>query len=109
MRGTAAALFGAAEDAQLSPARRKAAIARAALKRPDLLILNEAASALDGQAQAAVTKGLQEEFAGRGISWALHRPSLARNCDRVLVMSNGTREEQGVVPNSTKRALLCLY
>jgi putative ABC transport system ATP-binding protein len=75
--------------------RQKAGIARAVLKRPDLLILNEATSALDGQAQSRVTKGLREEFAGRGIIWVLHRASLAQNFDRVLVLSNGKLQEQG--------------
>jgi putative ABC transport system ATP-binding protein len=75
--------------------RQKVAIARAVLKRPDLLILNEATSALDGPAQTKVTKGLLDEFAGRGIIWVLHRASLARNFDRVLVMSNGKLSEQG--------------
>ena len=75
--------------------RQKTAIARAVLKRPDLLILNEATSALDGQAQAKVIKGLMDEFAGRGIIWVLHRASLTRNFDRVLVMSNGKLQEQG--------------
>jgi len=65
------------------------------LKRPDLLILNEATSALDGQAQSRVTKGLKEEFTGRGIIWVLHRASLARNFDRVLVLSNSKLQEQG--------------
>jgi putative ABC transport system ATP-binding protein len=75
--------------------RQKAGIARAVLKRPDLLILNEATSALEGQAQSRVTKGLREEFAGRGIIWVLHRASLARNFDRVFVLSNGKLQEQG--------------
>jgi putative ABC transport system ATP-binding protein len=75
--------------------RQKTAIARAVLKRPDLLILNEATSALDGQAQSRVGEGLREEFAGRGIIWVLHRASLARNFDRILVLSNGKLEEQG--------------
>jgi putative ABC transport system ATP-binding protein len=75
--------------------RQKAGIARAVLKRPDLLILNEATSALDGQEQSKVTKGLKEEFADRGIIWVLHRASLARNFDRILVLSNGKLEEQG--------------
>jgi len=78
-----------------SAERQKAGIARAVLKRPDLLILNEATSALDGQAQSLLTKGLREEFAGRGIIWVLHRASLARNFDRVLVLSNGKLQEQG--------------
>jgi putative ABC transport system ATP-binding protein len=75
--------------------RQKVGIARAVLKRPELLILNEATSALDGQAQSRVTRGLQEEFACRGIIWVLHRASLARNFDRVIVLSNGKLQEQG--------------
>jgi putative ABC transport system ATP-binding protein len=75
--------------------RQKVAIARAVLKRPDLLILNEATSALDGPAQTKVTKGLMDEFAGRSIVWVLQRASLARNFDRVMVMSNGKLSEQG--------------
>jgi ABC-type multidrug transport system fused ATPase/permease subunit len=75
--------------------RQRAAIARAALKRPDLIVLNEATSALDGQAQTKVMQGLQHEFAGRCLVWVLHRASLARNFDRVLVMSGGKLQEQG--------------
>jgi ABC-type multidrug transport system fused ATPase/permease subunit len=75
--------------------RQKAAIARAILKRPDLLVLSEATSALDGPAQSKVTQGLREEMAGRGLVWVLHRASLARNLDRVLVLSAGKLEEHG--------------
>jgi len=81
---------------RLSPAQRqRTAIARALLKRPDLLILNEATTALDGPAQAKASEGLREEMAGRGLFWVLHRASLARNFDRVLVMSGGKLQEQG--------------
>src|SRR5205823_8573559 len=41
--------------------RQRAAIARALLKRSDLLILNEATTALDAAAQGAVTEGLRQE------------------------------------------------
>jgi putative ABC transport system ATP-binding protein len=82
---------------RLSLAQRQVVgIARAILKRPDLLILNEATSALDGQAQVGVMTGVKKEFAGRGIIWVLHRASLARNFDYVLVLSNGKLQEQGV-------------
>jgi putative ABC transport system ATP-binding protein len=86
---------GTAGSRLSSAQRQRAAIARATLKRPDLIILNEATNALDGPAQAKVTEGLREEFAGRGLVWVLHRASLARNFDRVLVMSAGKLEEQG--------------
>jgi putative ABC transport system ATP-binding protein len=75
--------------------RQRAAIARVVLKRPDLMILNEATSALDGQAQTKVLEGLRAEFAGRCLVWVLHRAGLARNFDRVLVMSAGKLQEQG--------------
>jgi putative ABC transport system ATP-binding protein len=83
--------------------RQVVGIARAMLKRPDLLILNEATSALDGQAQASVTKGLREEFAGRGIIWVLHRASLARYFDHALVLSNGKLQEQGAPAELAER------
>ena len=75
--------------------RQRAAIARVVLKRPDLMILNEATSALDGLAQNRAMEGLFREFAGRCLVWALHRASFARNFDRVLVMSAGKLQEQG--------------
>jgi ABC-type transport system involved in cytochrome bd biosynthesis fused ATPase/permease subunit len=75
--------------------RQKGALARALLKRPDILILNEATSALDGQMQAKVMAGIAEECAGRGLVWALQRASLARRFDRVLVMAEGRVVEQG--------------
>ena len=76
--------------------RQRAAIARAVLKRPDLMILNEATSALETQAQTRVMEGLFAEFRGRCLVWVLHRASLARNFDRVLVMSAGKLQEQGL-------------
>jgi putative ABC transport system ATP-binding protein len=86
--GTAGSRLSAAQ-------RQRTAIARAVLKRPDLLILNEATTALDGPAQAKATEGLRQEMAGRGLFWVLHRASLARDFDRVLVMSAGKLQEQG--------------
>jgi putative ABC transport system ATP-binding protein len=81
---------------RLSPAQRqRAAIARTLLKRPDLLILNEATAALDGPAQAKASEAVRQEMKGRGLLWVLHRASLARNFDRVLVMSGGKLAEQG--------------
>ncbi|HZS84373.1 MAG TPA: ABC transporter transmembrane domain-containing protein [Stellaceae bacterium] len=75
--------------------RQKAALARILLKRPDIVILNEATAALDGQMQAKVMAGIKEECVGRGLIWSLHRASLARHFDRVIVMAEGRIVEQG--------------
>ena len=79
-----------------STQRQKLGIARAVLKRPDILILNEATASLDGAAQTAVLAGLRQEFEGRGLVWAVHRPSMARDFDRVFVMKSGRVVEQGI-------------
>jgi putative ABC transport system ATP-binding protein len=75
--------------------RQKAALARALLKRPDLLVLNEAASALDGTIQTKVGGGVRRLCEGRTIVWVLQRASLARYFDHALVMSGGRLVEQG--------------
>ena len=75
--------------------RQRAALARELLKRPDILILNEATGALDAQTQAKVAAGVRRGMAGRCMVWVLHRAALARDFDRVLVMSGGKLQEQG--------------
>ena len=75
--------------------RQKLAIARAVLKRPDILIVSEATAALDGATQNQITQSLLAEFEGRGLVWALHRPSVANQFDRVLVMRGGKVVEHG--------------
>jgi putative ABC transport system ATP-binding protein len=75
--------------------RQRAAIARALLKRPDMVILNEATGALDAPTQARVGAGVRREMAGRCLIWVLHRAGLARDFDRILVMSGGKLQEQG--------------
>ena len=77
--------------------RQKIGIARAILKRPDILVLNEATAGLDGGSQAVILAALKTEFAGRGLIWAVHRPSMARSFDRAIVMRSGRVLEQGPV------------
>jgi ABC-type multidrug transport system fused ATPase/permease subunit len=77
--------------------RQKGALARALLKRPDLLILNEATAALDGPTQAKIFDGVKGECAGRGVVWVLHRAAMARQFDRVIVLDHGRVAEQGRV------------
>jgi ABC-type transport system involved in cytochrome bd biosynthesis fused ATPase/permease subunit len=84
------------------PQRQKVAIARCMLKRPDVLILNEATSALDGPAQVKLIDVLKEEFAGRGLIWVLHRASLVRQFQEAMVMDHGRLVEQGTLADLDK-------
>jgi ABC-type multidrug transport system fused ATPase/permease subunit len=77
--------------------RQKLSVARALLRRPDLLVLNEATNTLDGKSQAKVMDTVLKECQGRGLIWVLQRADLARSFDRVLVMKSGRLVEQGQV------------
>ena len=82
--------------ARLAPTQRqKAAIARAVLKRPGIMIIAEATALFDGTSQAAVMENLRTEFRGRAMIWVVHRPSDAKNFDQVLVMKDGKIAERG--------------
>lgn len=75
--------------------RQKLGIARCVMKNPDVMIVNQATASLDGQSQSRILNGLLETFRSGGLIWALHRASLARSFDRVLVMQGGRVVEQG--------------
>ena len=83
--------------------RQKLSIARALLRRPDHLILNEATSSLDSGSQTIVMSNLLSEMKGRNITWALQRASLAENFDRVLVLSDGQVVEDGSFQDLVKK------
>ena len=83
--------------------RQKLSIARALLRRPDHLILNEATSSLDSGSQTIVISNLLSEMKGKNITWALQRASLAENFDRVLVLSDGQVVEDGSFQDLIKK------
>jgi putative ABC transport system ATP-binding protein len=81
---------------RLSPAQRqKTAIARAVLKRPMLLALDEATVVLDPAAETRILNALRQEFEGRSILAALPRPEAAQGFDRVLLMEQGRVVSEG--------------
>ena len=82
--------------ARLSTAQRqKLAIARCVLKRPDLLVLDEATAGLDDATQERILKNLRSESRGRSLIWIVHRASLGREFEQVLVMEGGKIVERG--------------
>ena len=82
--------------------RQKLGIARALLKRPDILIVNEAASVLDRTGQVRLIERILERRRGRGVIWTLQRPELASYFDTILVMRNGRLVEQGSYQDLTE-------
>ncbi|MDP6343926.1 MAG: ATP-binding cassette domain-containing protein, partial [Alphaproteobacteria bacterium] len=75
--------------------RQKLALARAVLKRPDVLILSETTTSLDSASQARIMEGLLAEFEGRCLIWSVQRASMAADFDEVLVMRQGRILERG--------------
>ena len=75
--------------------RQKLAIARCILKRPDVLIVNEATASFDSATQARFLGALRAEFDGRGLIWITHLAEIARGFDRVLVLKAGRLVESG--------------
>jgi ABC-type transport system involved in cytochrome bd biosynthesis fused ATPase/permease subunit len=75
--------------------RQKLAIARALLKRPDIMILSEATTPLDSAGQARIMGALLAEFEGRCLIWSVQRVSMAEHFDEILVMRQGRLMERG--------------
>lgn len=75
--------------------RQRLAIARALLKNPPLLILDEATSELDTESELLVQRALSNLMAGRTVLVIAHRLSTVRRADRIVVLDRGTISEVG--------------
>lgn len=75
--------------------RQKLALARALLKDPDLLIINDALGVLDGSTHARLVEKVCRARQGRGIIWCLTRASAARPFERVLLLDLGRKVAEG--------------
>lgn len=75
--------------------RQRLAIARAMLKKPDILILDEATSNLDAVTERALDKTIQKFSKEMTTIFIAHRLSTIKNCDRIFVMEKGKVIEVG--------------
>jgi ATP-binding cassette subfamily B multidrug efflux pump len=75
--------------------KQRAALARALARRPSVVILDDALSAVDTQTEAAILRGLREALAGRTAIIASHRITAVRDANWIVVLDEGRIVEQG--------------
>jgi ATP-binding cassette subfamily B protein len=75
--------------------KQRTAIARAILRNPPILILDDALASVDTYTEEQILAGLREAMQGRTTILIAHRVSTARNADRIAVLINGRIAELG--------------
>ena len=75
--------------------RQRLSIARAILRNPPILILDEATSQLDSASERVVQNAINEVISGRTVFIVAHRLSTTRNADKIVVIEKGKIEEVG--------------
>lgn len=69
--------------------RQRLTIARALVRRPEILIMDDSASALDFATDARLRKAIKEETAGMTVFLVSQRAATVRNADRIVVLDDG--------------------
>jgi len=75
--------------------RQLLAFARALLRKPELLILDEATASIDTETEQLIQEAISRVLSGRTSIIIAHRLSTIQSCDRILVMHHGRLREEG--------------
>ncbi len=75
--------------------RQRTAVARAIVREPAILILDDSLSAVDTETERKILDGLREVSAGRTVILIAHRVSTLRHADRIVVLEEGRITEAG--------------
>ncbi|MFK7160260.1 ABC transporter ATP-binding protein [Marinospirillum sp. MEB164] len=75
--------------------RQRLSLARALLKDPPILVLDEATSAVDNETEAAIQRSLAQISQGRTVLMIAHRLSTIVQADQIVVLEGGQLVEQG--------------
>ena len=75
--------------------KQRSSIARALIKNPDILILDDCLSAVDAKTEVKILDNLKEVLKDRTSIIVSHRISAVKNADKIIVMDNGKIVEEG--------------
>jgi ABC-type multidrug transport system fused ATPase/permease subunit len=75
--------------------RQRLVIARALLRNPAMLVMDEATAALDTETEHVIQRNVDEMMDGRTVFIIAHRLSTVRNADQIVVLDEGRIEEVG--------------
>ncbi len=75
--------------------RQRIAIARAVLRKPEILVLDEATSSLDNIAEKNVQKAINQISQNTTVVVIAHRLSTIQNADKIVVLEGGSIQEEG--------------
>src|SRR6185369_4751727 len=75
--------------------RQRIALARALVREPSILVLDDPLSAVDAKTEAAILGAIERQAAQRTVILITHRVAAAKRCDQIVVLEAGRVVERG--------------